>query len=82
MLVLSRMENEFVYINAFDGRGKPVEITISVVEIRGDKVKLGCSAPRRIAIHRGEVAAEIAGVDLADLERTAVCRNREVANGK
>jgi carbon storage regulator len=47
MLVLSRQRDETIMI------GDEVEIT--VVDIRGDKVRLGITAPSRIAVHRKEV---------------------------
>jgi len=47
MLVLSRKKNESIVINN--------EITIVVVEIRGDKVRLGVEAPREVPVHRREV---------------------------
>ena len=47
MLVLSRKKNESIVINN--------DITIVVVEIRGDKVRLGVQAPKDIPVHRREV---------------------------
>lgn len=47
MLVLSRQRDEAIMI------GDEVEIT--VVDIRGDKVRLGITAPRTIQVHRKEV---------------------------
>ncbi len=47
MLVLSRQRDETIMIGD--------EIEISVVDIRGDKVRLGITAPTRIAVHRKEV---------------------------
>lgn len=47
MLVLSRQKDESIMI------GDDVEITI--VDVRGDKVRLGITAPREIAVHRREV---------------------------
>jgi carbon storage regulator len=47
MLVLSRKKNESIIIND--------DITIVVVEIRGDKVRLGVEAPKEIPVHRNEV---------------------------
>ena len=47
MLVLSRKKNESIIIND--------DITIVVVEIRGDKVRLGVEAPKEVPVHRNEV---------------------------
>jgi carbon storage regulator len=47
MLVLSRQRDETIMI------GDDIEIT--VVDIRGDKIRLGITAPSRIAVHRKEV---------------------------
>ncbi len=72
MLVLSRLRDETIMI------GDDIEIT--VVDIRGDKVRLGITAPTRIAVHRKEVydairaenqrAAQIHQTDLAALSPT------------
>lgn len=69
MLVLSRQRDETIII------GDDIEIT--VVDIRGDKVRLGITAPTRIAVHRKEVyeaiktenerAARLEGGDLKGL---------------
>ena len=47
MLVLSRTKDESIMI------GSDVEITI--VDIRGDRVRLGIVAPKEISVHRREV---------------------------
>jgi len=47
MLVLSRQRDESIMI------GDNVEITI--VDVRGDKVRLGITAPREVSVHRREV---------------------------
>ena len=47
MLVLSRRKDESIMI------GDDVEITI--VDIRGDKVRLGITAPKAIPVHRREI---------------------------
>ena len=52
MLVLSRRTNESIIING--------NITITVLEIRGDHIRLGIDAPREISIHREEIHAELA----------------------
>lgn len=51
MLVLTRKTNESIII------GDDVKVT--VVEVKGDQVKLGISAPKRIPVHREEVYLEI-----------------------
>ena len=51
MLVLSRKKSETVVI---DDR-----IRVMVVEIRGDKVRLGFSAPNDVKIHREEIWLEV-----------------------
>ena len=57
MLVLSRKKNESIII---DG-----SIVITVVEIRGDKVRLGIEAPKEIPIHRSEIHASIQSEQVA-----------------
>jgi carbon storage regulator len=52
MLVLSRKKDESIVINN--------DITIVVVEIRGDKVRLGVEAPKEVPVHRREVYEAIA----------------------
>lgn len=47
MLVLSRKKNESIVIDE--------RIVITVVEVRGDKVRLGIEAPREVPIHRSEI---------------------------
>ncbi len=47
MLVLSRYKDESIMI------GEEIEVT--VVDVRGNKVRLGITAPRSIPVHRKEV---------------------------
>jgi carbon storage regulator len=47
MLVLSRKRNESVVIND--------NITVVVVDVRGDKVRLGIDAPKNVPVHRKEI---------------------------
>ena len=49
MLVLSRQKNESIVI------GKEGEIEVSIVDVRGDKVRLGITAPLHIPVHRKEI---------------------------
>lgn len=50
MLVLSRLRDESIIIGEGDSK-----ITLTVVDIRGDKVRLGITAEHDITIHREEV---------------------------
>ena len=66
MLVLSRKRNESVVIND--------QIVVTVIEVRGDKVRLGIQAPRDVPIHRSEVMAAIQRaqeVGIADADDTS-----------
>ena len=47
MLVLSRRKGESIIING--------DVTVTVVEIRGDKCRLGIVAPKEVPVHRQEV---------------------------
>jgi len=53
MLVLSRKKNESIIIND--------NIIVTVIEIRGDKVRLGIEAPKDVTVHRREVYEAIHG---------------------
>ena len=57
MLVLSRKSNESIVINN--------NVTVTVVEIRGDKVRLGIVAPKEVQVHRQEVFDLIQGKNAA-----------------
>ena len=73
MLVLSRQHDQTIMI------GDDIEIT--VVDIRGDKVRLGINAPPEIPVHRKEVydaikrenraAAGVKPEDIADVASTS-----------
>lgn len=72
VLVLSRKPNEEILID--DGR-----IIMKVLEIRGNKVRLGITAPSSVSVHRSEVAHAIAAsaengitapaADIIDIEK-------------
>jgi len=68
MLVLSRKKGERIII------GDNIEVTI--VEVRGDRVKLGFAGPAEVAIHREEVYRRI------EAESAAWSRSRDVPNGR
>ena len=59
MLVLARKLNESIMIGD--------EIEIVVIDLKGDQVKLGIKAPRKIAVHRKEVYEEIQLENIAAL---------------
>mgnify|MGYP001362814979 FL=1 len=63
MLVLSRRRDESIMI------GK--EITITIVDVRGDKVRLGIDAPPSISVHREEVFQAIQNEQTQE-ERTSL----------
>ncbi len=69
MLVLSRKKNESIVIDD--------TIVITVVEVRGDKVRLGIQAPREIPIHRSEVHAAIHGERAAREEQSTAGEGEE-----
>ena len=60
MLILSRKKNETIVIND--------NIVITVVELRGDKVRLGFEAPREILIHRSELMLDAEPVETSAAE--------------
>ena len=47
MLVLSRQKDESIIIGD--------NVVITIVDVRGDKVRLGITAPKEISVHRQEV---------------------------
>lgn len=51
MLALSRKKNEAIVINN--------NIEITILEIKGDQVKIGVSAPKEVPIYRKEVYVQI-----------------------
>ena len=51
MLVLSRKKQEQIVIDE--------DILVTVVDVRGDKVRLGVDAPKDVPVHRQEVHAAI-----------------------
>lgn len=55
MLVLSRHRDESIIIRVPGGH----EIKMQIVDIRGDKVRLGIEAPKEVTVHREEVQRAI-----------------------
>lgn len=57
MLVLSRKKNESIVVDN--------NIIITVVEIRGDKVRLGIEAPREVGVFRSELTVSASAVGIS-----------------
>lgn len=57
MLVLTRSMKQSIVIGT--------DVVVTVLEIRGDQVRLGISAPRSVSVHREEVFAELAEANRA-----------------
>lgn len=57
MLVLTRRAGESIMIGD--------DIVITVLDVRGDQIRLGIRAPRSVAVHREEVYAELQEANLA-----------------
>ncbi len=51
MLVLSRKINESIRVGH--------DVVVTVVEVRGDKVRLGIEAPKEVSVHREEIYQRI-----------------------
>ncbi|HPS54101.1 MAG TPA: carbon storage regulator CsrA [Sedimentisphaerales bacterium] len=76
MLVLSRQKDESIII------GDDVEIII--VDVRGDKVRLGITAPKEVSVHRREVYdaiqreknAKDSGEDTENQTETPIVKNK------
>ena len=57
MLVLSRKIGESIVIGT--------DISVTILEVRGDVVRVGIDAPRTVAVHRKEVHDELAQANRA-----------------
>jgi len=56
MLVLSRKKHERIVIGD--------DVVLTIIEVRGDKVRLGIECPHEIPVYRGEIFAEMHGRDV------------------
>jgi carbon storage regulator len=78
MLVLSRQRDESIIIGD--------NVVVTIVDVRGDKVKLGIEAPQDVSVHRREVyeairrenqqAARLRPEDARNIGRTPTDRGR------
>ncbi|MDR2069807.1 MAG: carbon storage regulator CsrA [Treponema sp.] len=64
MLILSRKVNEKIMIGE--------DISISIIEIRGDQVRLGVTAPRNVKVFRRELFDAIKAENKAAVESTPI----------
>ncbi len=79
MLVLSRRVGESIMIGD--------EVTVTVLEVRGDVVRVGVGAPRHVAVHREELWRELEAANraaaspseagIADLSRAVSARREQ-----
>ena len=60
MLVLARRLNESIMIGD--------EIEVVIIDIKGDQVKLGIRAPKRVTVHRKEIYDEIKRENIAAMD--------------
>lgn len=69
MLALSRKKNEAIIINN--------NIEISILEVKGDQVKVGINAPREVPVYRKEVYLQIqeANKEAANMEGLEALKN-------
>lgn len=74
MLILSRKEDESIIIGN--------EIEVSVVDIKGDQVKLGIRAPKEIKVYRQEVFRAIQEENLAAAKAGTALPDLGVVGGK
>ncbi len=64
MLALSRKKNEAVVINN--------NIEITILEIRGDQVKIGITAPKEVPVYRKEVYLQIRQANSEEVSRESM----------
>lgn len=69
MLALSRRKNEAIIINN--------NIEISILEVKGDQVKIGINAPKEVPVYRKEVYLQIqeANKEAANIEGMEALKN-------
>ena len=68
MLVLTRRPNQSIVIGG--------DVVVTVLEVRGDQVRLGIKAPRSVDVHRDEVWLE-----LQQVNRAAALPSRDAVQG-
>ena len=77
MLVLSRKNGESIVVG--DGSER---IEFTIVQIRGDKVRVGITAPKAVPVHRSEVHSAIVSAGEDVLEKRQRQIEAELTKGK
>lgn len=79
MLVLSRRVGESIVIGDGDE-----QVTVTVLEVRGDVVRVGIDAPRSVRVHRAELLEQLADANAtaASPSETAVASLSEALKGR
>ena len=66
MLVLSRYKDQSIYIGD--------DIVVTIVDVRGDRIRLGIEAPSNVPVHRQEIYEAIRRENaVSNVESGAVC---------
>jgi carbon storage regulator len=63
MLALTRKKDEAIVINN--------NIEVTILEVRGDQVKIGITAPKSVPVYRKEIYVQIQEANKASAEETA-----------
>ena len=74
MLALSRKKDEAVIIND--------DIEITIIEIKGDQVKIGISAPKSVPIYRKEVYMQIQNANKEAAQSVDIKNSKELFTKK
>ena len=73
MLVLTRHVHQSIVIGQ--------DVVVTVLEVRGDQVRLGITAPKDVQVHREEVFAALSAVERQDIGRTVPAPPEVAAQG-
>ena len=80
MLVLTRKTDQSITLGNPNSGEPPLEIT--VIEVRGDQVRLGITAPQSVAVHRKEIYLQVQRDDKALENRDAARSALEAARSE
>lgn len=74
MLALARKVNQSIMI------GNDIEVTL--LEIKGDQIKIGINAPKNVPIYRKEIYAQIQEENKSAVQEVDVAKIRDLFEGK